>query len=87
MREGFYRKTDAGRAEIRDRSRRLPPALRTLLLVVDGQRTLAQLQEVATGVRAPDDALDRLLAEGLIEQVPSGFDAAGLLQALGPDNG
>ncbi len=87
MREGLYRKTDAGRDEIRDRSRRLPSALRTVLLMVDGQRTVAQLHEVATGVRAPEDALDRLLADGLIEPVPSGFDAAGLLQALAPGTG
>ena len=46
MRDGIYRKTDAGRDEIRDRSRRLPPALRTVLLMVDGQRTQPELREV-----------------------------------------
>ncbi|KAF1685476.1 hypothetical protein B1992_12105 [Pseudoxanthomonas broegbernensis] len=84
MREGIYRKTDAGRDEIRDRGRRLPPPLRTVLLMVDGQRTLSELRELATGVRAQEDALERLLAEELIELVPSGFDAAGLMRALGP---
>ena len=84
MREGIYRKTDAGRDEIRDRGRRLPPALRTMLLMVDGQRTLAQLREVMAGMKAPADALEALLADGLIEAVPSGFDPAGLMGAIGP---
>jgi len=84
MREGIYRKTDAGRDEIRDRARRLSPPLRTVLLMVDGQRSLAQLREVMAGMKAPDDALEALLAEGLIELIPSGFDAAGLMGALGP---
>ena len=84
MREGIYRKTDAGRDEIRDRGWRLSPPLRTVLLMVDGPRSLAQLREVAAGMKAPDDALPALLADGLIELVPSGFDAAGLMGALGP---
>jgi hypothetical protein len=84
MREGIYRKTDAGRDEISNRGRRLAPPLRTVLLMVDGQRTLAQLREVAAGMKAPDDALPALLADGLIELIPSGFDAAGLMGALGP---
>lgn len=81
MREGIYRKTEAGRDEIRDRARKLPPQLRTVLLMVDGQRTLAEVRQVAAGVKAPEDALERLLAEGLIEPVSNGFDAAGLAQA------
>lgn len=84
MREGIYRKTDAGRDEIRDRGRRLSPLLRTVLLMVDGQRTLAQLREVMAGMKAPADALEALLADGLIEAVPSGFDPAGLMGAIWP---
>ena len=84
MREGIYRKTEAGRDEIRDRSRKLPPALRTILLMTDGQRTLAELREVAAGVKAPADALERLLAEGLIEPLNKGLDVAGLVQAARP---
>ncbi len=85
MREGIYRKTDAGRDEIRDRARKLPPQLRTVLLMVDGQRTLAELRQVGAGVKAPDDALERLLADGLIEPLGGnqGFDAAGLARAAG----
>lgn len=83
MREGIYCKTGAGRDEIRDRARKLPPQLRTVLLMVDGQRTLAELRQVASGVKAPDDALERLLAEGLIEPEANGFDVAGLVHAAG----
>lgn len=84
MREGIYRKTDAGRDEISNRGRRLSPPLRTVLLMVDGQRTLAQLRDVMAGMKAPDDALEALLADGLIELVPSGFDVAGLVGAVAP---
>ena len=83
MREGIYCKTGAGRDEIRDRARKLPPQLRTVLLMVDGRRSLAELRQVASGVKAPDDALERLLAEGLIEPEANGFDVAGLVRAAG----
>ena len=76
MREGIYRKTEAGKQEIFQRTRKLAAPLRTTLLMVDGQRTLAQLREVMEGVRAPADTLELLLAEGLIELVPTGFSAA-----------
>ncbi len=50
MRDGdVFRKTEAGREEIRDRGRRLPPALRTVLLMVDGQRPVSELKEVIAG--------------------------------------
>ncbi|WP_372012315.1 hypothetical protein [Pseudoxanthomonas sp. 10H] len=84
MREGIYRKTDAGRDEISNRGRRLSPPLRTVLLMVDGQRPLAQLREVMAGMKAPEDALQALLADGLIELVPSGFDPAALAGAVAP---
>ncbi|MBO9715550.1 MAG: hypothetical protein J7507_01765 [Pseudoxanthomonas sp.] len=84
MREGIYRKTDAGRDEISNRGRRLSPPLRTVLLMVDGQRSLAQLREVMAGMKAPEDALETLLADGLVELVPSGFDVAGLVGAVAP---
>jgi len=94
MREGTYRKTEAGRAEIRDRSRRLAPALRTVLLMTDGQRPLAELQALASGLGAGDDAFQRLLEMGLIEPTVEprpgprgGFDAASLVQALGVGRG
>lgn len=61
-----YRKTDKGRAEIGSREHKLAPSLRSLLLLVDGQRDAAQLRHVAATLHAPDDAIDRLVALGLI---------------------
>lgn len=63
----MYTKTEAGRAEIQQRSRKLPTPMRSLLLMVDGQRSEADLQELAGSLRAPDDALAQLLEMGLIE--------------------
>jgi len=61
-----FAKTEAGRQEIEARTRRLPTALRSILLMVDGQRTDAELRAVIEGVRAPPDALEQLRDMGLI---------------------
>ena len=42
----YYIKTDAGRSEIKTRAHKLSAGLRSLLLVVDGQRNDAQLDQV-----------------------------------------
>ena len=68
-------KTDAGRDEIQSRTLKLPNGLRSILLMVDGQRNVAQLRGVATGLKAPDDALQQLQAMGLIA-VPQSLAAA-----------
>lgn len=62
-----FRKTDAGRAEIANRSQKLAPALRSILLLVDGRRDAAALRKLAEGLHAPPDALERLLAMRLID--------------------
>ena len=59
-------KTEAGREEIEHRTRKLPTVLRSLLLVVDGQRDVAQLRTVAAGLHGPPDALEQLVGLGLI---------------------
>ena len=61
-------KTDAGKQEIQDRGRKLPASLRSLLLMVDGQRDQAQLRDLMTGLRVPDDALEQLLVMGLVKR-------------------
>ena len=61
-----YRKTDTGRAEIGTRQHKLAPSLRSLLLLVDGQRDMSQLRHVAATLHAPSDAIDRLVELGLI---------------------
>ncbi|RDZ27690.1 hypothetical protein [Lysobacter silvisoli] len=59
-------KTQAGRDEIDRRTRRLAPVLRSLLLVVDGQRDVAQLRAMAASLHGPGDALEQLQALGLV---------------------
>lgn len=60
----IYRKTDKGRAEIGTRAHQLPLQLRSLLIMADGRRTVAQLAQLgphaATG-------LSKLAAEGYLE--------------------
>ena len=69
MRGGdFYFKTEAGKQEIQDRGHRLPSSLRSLLLMVDGQRDQTQLRELMTGLHAPDDGLEQLVVLGLVKR-------------------
>jgi len=53
------------------RSRKLPPRLRTLLILIDGSLSAAQLTEVATKLGAPGDSLETLLQQGLIAFTPA----------------
>ena len=71
-----YAKTDAGRDEIRTRARKLPPALRSTLLLVDGRRNIAQLLGLASGLHAPPDALAVLAEQGLIAPLAQIAEAA-----------
>lgn len=59
-------KTDAGRDEIQNRTRKLPMGLRSILLMVDGQRSVRELRGVTAGLRGAEDALEQLRAMGLI---------------------
>lgn len=68
-------KTEAGRDEILSRARKLPTVLRSILLLVDGQRSVAQLREVITGLHGPADALEQLRTMDLVA-VPDGLAAA-----------
>ena len=63
-----YFKTEAGKQEIQDRGHRLPSALRSLLLMVDGQRDQAQLREMMAGLHAPEDGLEQLVVLGLVKR-------------------
>ena len=82
MKDGeLYFKTEAGKREIQDRTLRLPAALRSILLMVDGQRDQAQLRELMTGLRAPDDALEQLVVKGLIQRGDGAASAAAPVEA------
>lgn len=77
----IHAKTAAGRQEIEDRARRLPPGLRSILLMVDGQRDDDALTALLPGLRAPDDALAQLAQMELI-QIIGGAVAAPAARAL-----
>lgn len=79
-------KTEAGRDEIQSRALKLPNVLRSILLMVDGQRNVGQLRGVIGGLKGPDDALDQLEALGLIAAPKSlaAVAAATIPEALRP---
>jgi hypothetical protein len=82
MKDGeLYFKTEAGKREIQDRALRLPAALRSILLMVDGQRDQAQLRELMAGLRAPDDAIEQLVVKGLIQRGDGVLSAAPVVEA------
>ena len=62
----IYAKTDRGRAEVADRHQGLSPVQRRLLIVVDGHKTLADLQAYVR-VDELGDALEHLQQAGLVE--------------------
>lgn len=76
-------KTEQGRAEIESRSRRLPGGLRSLLLLVDGRRTVAELQALAKRLNAPEDALQQLLSLELISGEAAAATAATASPSIG----
>lgn len=59
-------KTNEGRDEIEHRTRKLPPMLRSILLIVDGERSARHLRELAASLHGPADALEQLESMGLI---------------------
>jgi hypothetical protein len=61
----IYRKTAKGQAEIETRGHRLPPRLRGALILVDGQRSEADLAKLIPV--DPQTTLATLLAEGFID--------------------
>jgi hypothetical protein len=77
----IYRKTDKGRQEVDTRAHRLSPRLRSVLIVIDGQRHGDALRALVPGDL--DEALAALLAGGFIESRPlrpAAEPAAGLSQ-------
>ncbi len=74
----IYTKTEAGREEIRTRALKLSMPMRAILLMVDGQRTVADLRGLIAGSKAPAEALDTLLSQGLIAGTHAASPAASL---------
>lgn len=66
--QAIYRKSGKGAEAMA--SRTLAGKLRTLLILVDGKKTIADLRKLAAGLGEPDQLLAQLKAEGFIEAVP-----------------
>jgi hypothetical protein len=71
--EVFIR-THLGRLEIQAPTSTIPRRLRTMLLLVDGKRSLADFRRSMTRYRNLDESLDMLFKMGLIERLPELMD-------------
>ena len=72
----IYAKTEEGLRELKERKRNLPVALRSLLIMVDGSRTVAEVLERARVLRVDVTALATLERAGLIAKRFSAPSAA-----------
>ncbi len=85
-------KTAEGQDELIHRTRRLSQRHRTVLLLVDGQRSAEQVRALASQAGAPASCFDELLAFGLIELpaadagIATGDTAAAALPFDEPDD-
>lgn len=71
----IYAKTEEGARELKERKRNLPVALRSVLIMVDGHRTVAEVLERARALRVDVAMLATLERDGLIAKrfsAPSG---------------
>ena len=65
----YFKKTEKGQAEIESAARQLPQRLRMVLVLVDGKRSAADLQQLLAA--ATPEALRSLLDEGYIAATPA----------------
>ncbi|HEY1044362.1 MAG TPA: hypothetical protein VGE60_10910 [Telluria sp.] len=66
MNTSIYDKTEKGREEIATRKNQLPARLRTLLLMVDGQKPAETLLQNTAALGVDEDSLKQLEADGFI---------------------
>src|SRR5215831_10229876 len=74
----IYAKTEDGVREVKERKLSLPIALRSLLIMIDGKATVAEVLERARALRVDEEALSTLERAGLIAKrfsAPSVADA------------
>jgi len=62
----IYAKTDEGARELKERSRTLSIGLRSLLIMIDGKHTVADLLQRAGSLRVDEASFSALEAQGLI---------------------
>lgn len=80
----IYAKTEEGLRELKERTHNLPITLRSLLIMIDGNRTVAEVLERGRAVRADAAALATLERAGLIAKRFSAPSAAGGEAAVAP---
>ena len=71
----IYIKTAGGAEALKQRSAALPGRLRTMLIMVDGVRSGAQLRAAADSLGAPEDFLLTLQQQGWVEALPGPANA------------
>ena len=71
-----FAKTDKGREEISRRSYGLPPRLRALLVMIDGQTSADEHREKCKGLGNVADMLTTLSAQGFISEKRGGKDSS-----------
>jgi hypothetical protein len=72
-----FAKTEKGQEEIRNRTYRLQPKPRALLVIVDGKKAADELLQTATGLGGGPELLESLIKDGFIEEVSAEAPAAG----------
>jgi hypothetical protein len=72
-------KTAAGQDELGTRQRRVSQRHRTVLFLVDGKRSAAEVCRMALQAGVPESCFDELVAMGLITLPEAAPDAAGVL--------
>jgi hypothetical protein len=72
----IYRKTAKGTEAIANRQSGLGPRHRSLLIMIDGKRSVAELAPVGSALGDVADLIQALQAEGLIEAVNAAAPAA-----------
>lgn len=83
----IYKKSDKGAEAIAARAPGVAGKLRTLLILVDGKKTVEELTRLAEGLGESAQLLGQLDAEGLIEMVSAGTPApAAVGAAVGGEN-
>lgn len=77
----IYVKTPLGSEEIKNFKLQLAPRLRTMLIMVDGRKSVAALKKDAAKFSCPGDFIESLLAAGLIVKAVAAEPAASSVAA------
>ena len=80
----IYAKTELGLQELRERKLNLPVTLRSLLILIDGNRTVGEVMDKARALRLDERALTALERGGLIAKRFSAPSVAGAPDQLQP---